>query len=459
MTAEANMSLNSKSPAQGDADTRHRESAARIHKLNIAGLAMVAVFVGCIGGWAATSEIAGAVIAAGTVIVESVDKKVQHPTGGVVKEILVQDGSAVEEGQVVVRLDDTVPRSTLGVLRSQFDENSARRARLLAEREGAEAIAFPPELVARRSEATVAAALGGEVKLFESRRSARAGQRAQLRERISQSREEIRGLSAQQEAKESESNLLAEELVGVADLYRKNLVSISRFMQLQRERSRLQGERGQFIADIARARAKISETELQIIQLDQDFLTEVLKDLRDTEGKVAELVERMVAAEDQLKRIDIRAPRSGVVHSLAVHTIGGVIGNGETIMSIVPRGDDLIVEAKVAPSDVDQMGPGAAALVRINAGNRRTMPDLNGVLVHVSADLTRDPPNAAAQAQAPAYYLVRVALPKAEVDRLEDFRLLPGMPADIFVQTHTRTALQYLLKPLREQVARTFRER
>jgi HlyD family secretion protein len=278
-----------------------------------------------------------------------------------------------------------------------------------------------------------------------------------LRERISQSKEEIRGLSAQQEAKESESNLLAEELVGVADLYRKNLVSISRFMQLQRERSRLQGERGQFIADIARARAKISETELQIIQLDQDFLTEVLKDLRDTEGKIAELVERMVAAEDQLKRIDIRAPRSGVVHSLSVHTIGGVVGTGETIMSIVPRGDDLIVEAKVAPSDVDQIGPGAVALVRINAGNRRTMPDLNGVLVHVSADLTRDQPNAAGPGQ--TYYLVRVALPRPELERLEEFRLLPGMPADIFIQTQTRTPLQYLLKPLREQIARTFRER
>jgi HlyD family secretion protein len=457
MSAEVDMSVDSKAHAQGDAGKRHRESIARIRKLNVAGLAMAAVFVGCIGGWAATSEIAGAVIAAGTVIVESVDKKVQHPTGGVVKEILVQDGSAVEEGQVVVRLDDTVPRATLGVLRSQLDENSSRRARLLAERESADAIAFPQELVARRNEANVATALSGEEKLFDSRKSARAGQRAQLRERIAQSNEEIRGLGAQQEAKENETGLLAEELVGVADLYKKNLVSISRFMQLQRERVRLQGERGQFIADIARARARISETELQIIQLDQDFRTEVLKDLRETEGKIAELVERMVAAEDQLKRIDIRAPRSGVVHSLSVHTIGGVIGNGETIMSIVPRGDDLIVEAKVAPSDVDQIEPGAATLVRINAGNRRTMPDLNGVLVHVSADLTRDPPSAAGPGQ--AYYLVRVALPKAEVERLEDFRLLPGMPAEVFVQTHTRTPLQYLLKPLREQIARTFRER
>ena len=434
-----------------------RDPVTTIRRLNVIGLAMVTVFVGCIGGWAATSELAGAVIAAGTVIVESADKKVQHPTGGVIKDILVHDGSAVEEGQVLVRLDDTVPRATLGVLRSQFDENSARRARLLAERDGADAIAFPQDLAARAAEASVATAIVGEEKLFESRKTARAGQRAQLRERISQSEEEIRGLTAQQQAKESEIGLLTEELAGVSDLYKKNLVSISRFMQLRRDQSRVQGERGQFIADVARARAKISETELQIIQLEQDFRTDVLKDLRDAEGKLAELVERMVAAEDQLKRIDIRAPRSGIVHSLAVHTLGGVIGNGETIMSIVPHGDELVVEAKVAPSDVDQIGMGAPTVVRIHAGNQRTMPELNGILIHRAADLTRDQPSGSAPTQ--PYYLVRVSLPKAETERLGEFRLLPGMPTEIFIQTYARTPLQYLLKPLREQIARTFRER
>ncbi len=269
--------------------------------------------------------------------------------------------------------------------------------------------------------------------------------------------EEIRGLGAQQQAKESEIKLLSEELVGVTELYKKNLVSISRYMQLQREQTRLQGERGQLIADTARARARVSETELQIIQLDQDFRTDVLKDLREADGKIAELVERMVAAEDQLKRIDIRAPRSGVVHSLAVHTIGGVIANGETIMSIVPRGDDLVVEARVAPSEVDQIALGAPTVVRIHAGNQRTMPELNGIVSHVAADLTRDQASAAGPGQ--AYYLVRVALPKAELERLDAFRLLPGMPAEIFVQTYARTPLQYLLKPLREQIARSFRER
>jgi membrane fusion protein, type I secretion system len=178
---------------------------------------------------------------------------------------------------------------------------------------------------------------------------------------------------------------------------------------------------------------------------------------REAQGKLAELVERMAAAEDQLKRIDIRAPRWGIVNSLAIHTVGGVIGNGETIMQVVPHGDELIVEAKVAPQDIDQLGLGAPAVVRIMAGNQRTMPELTGVLTHVSADLTREQANAAAPAL--AYYVVRASLPEAEIARLGEFRLFPGMPAEVFIQTQARTPLQYLIKPLREQIARSFRER
>jgi len=434
-----------------------RDPTAAIRRLNFTGLTMAVVLVGCIGSWAANVELAGAVIASGTVIVETIDKKVQHPTGGIVKDILVNDGSEVEEGQIVARLDDTIPKSTLGVLSSQLDENNARRARLLAERDGADSIEFPEDLIRRMGEANTAAAVNGEQKLFDSRKVARAGQRAQLRERVSQTKQEIRGLEAQQQAKENEIELLSTELVGVSQLYNQKLVSISRYMQLKRDQSRLQGERGQLIADVARAGAKISETELQIIQLDQDSLTEVLKDLRDAEGKISELVERKVAAEDQLKRIDIRAPRSGIVHALTIHTIGGVIGNGETIMSIVPRGDDLIVEAKVAPSQIDQIALGASTAVQLSAGNQRTMPQLNGNLIHISADLTRDQPSAAGSGL--PYYVVHVSLPKAEIARLGEFRLLPGMPAEVFIHTYARTPLQYLVKPLREQIARTFRER
>ena len=427
-----------------------------IRKLNLTGVAIIVLLIGGVGGWATTTQLAGAVIASGTLVVESSVKKVQHPTGGVVGEILVKEGDEVDVGQVVLRLDDTVTKSTLGVVRSQLDELLAREGRLLAERDDADAIVFPPQLTRSRDD-TAATAIAGEQKLFESRRTARIGQRAQLRERVAQTNEEIRGLSAQQAAKESELDLIAKELVGVADLYQKNLVSISRYTQLQRDQTRLQGERGQLIAEIARARGKISETELQIIQLDQDFRTEVLKDLREAQGKIAELKERLTAAEDQLKRVDLRAPQAGVVHQLSVHTVGGVIGNGETIMEIVPRADELVVEAKVAPHDIDQVAWGGKAIVRIMAGNQRTTPEITGLLTRVSADLTREQQTSTQPAQ--AYYTVRVALPASELARLKDIRLVPGMPADVFIQTHERSPLEYLLKPLREQIARTFRER
>jgi HlyD family secretion protein len=428
-----------------------------IRKLNLIGLAIVVLLIGGAGVWATTTQLAGAVIAPGTLVVESNVKKVQHPTGGIVGEILVKDGSEVKEGQLVLRLDDTVTRANLGVVRSQLDELMAREARLLTERDDDDAITFPDQLASRRKDASVAHALAGEERLFISRRTARQGQSAQLRERIAQTKEEIRGLSAHLEAKESELDLIGTELKGVAELYRKNLVSISRYMQLQRDQTRLQGERGQLIAEIARARGKISETELQIIQLEQDFRTDVLKDLREGQGKIAELKEKVTAAEDQLKRVDLRAPQTGVVHQLSVHTVGGVIANGETIMQIVPRADELVVEAKVAPSDIDQIATEAKASVRIMAGNQRTNPEIRGVVSRVSADLTREQQNSGQPGA--AYYLIRISLPTTELARLNDIRLVPGMPAEAFVQTNERTPLQYLLKPLQEQIARTFRER
>jgi len=428
-----------------------------IRKLNLIGFAIVALLLGGFGGWAATSQLSGAVIAPGTVVVESNIKKVQHPTGGIVGEILVLEGDSVEAGQVVMRLDDTVTRSTLGVVQSQLDEFTAREARLLAERDGVDEIEFSNYLTDRKQDKSVATAMAGEAKLFEARKIVRVGQRSQLRERILQSNEEIRGLTSQQGAKEREVKFITDELVGVSELYAKNLVSISRLNTLQRDKASLEGERGQYIAEIARARGKISETELQILQLQQDFRTEVLKDLRETEGKIAELKERVTAAQDQLKRVDIRAPQTGIVYQLNVHTVGGVVANGETVMQIVPRADALVVEAKVAPQDIDQIAVGATGIVRIMAGNQSTTPEISGVLTRISADLTRDQPTG--PQVSPPYYLVRISLPEEEVGRLGDLKLVPGMPAEAFIQTYARTPLEYLLKPLREQISRTFRER
>jgi HlyD family secretion protein len=428
-----------------------------IRRLNLVGLTAIVVVLGGVGGWASTTQIAGAVIANGAVTVETSAKKVQHLNGGIVGEILVKEGSKVETGQVLMRLDDTLTRATLGVVQSQLELYVAREARLLAERDGLESVIFPARDGPTRE--IPESAFAGEKRLFWSRREGHEGQRAQLRERISQIREEIRGLAAQQQSKESEIRLISEELSGTLELYKKNLVTMARYVQMQRDQARLQGERGQLIAEIARSRGKIAETELQILQLDQDFRTDVLKDLRETQAKNAELEERRNAAADDLKRTDIRAPQAGIVYQLQVHTIGGVVGKGETVMQITPRADALVIEAKVAPQDIDQVAIGASVRVRIGAGNRRTTPDLEGIVTVVSPDLTREPAANPVGAQAQQYYMARVALSDDDINSMRDLQLVPGMPAEIYIRTEDRTPLDYLLKPLHEQIARTFRER
>ena len=429
-----------------------------IRRLNLFGFSATVLFLGGLGGWAATATLTGAVIGQGTLVVESSVKKVQHPDGGIVGQIFVKEGSVVKEGDVLIRLDDTMTRSSLGATRSQLDEASAKEARLLAERDGDESVTFPPEMMSRVHEPVMAAAVRGQEKLFQSRRTGKNGQQAQLREQVVQSEEQISGLIAQQQSKENEIRLMRDELAGVAQLYQQKLVNIQRYNSVQRDQARLEGERGQLISQIASARAKISETELKILQLGQDFSTDVLKELRETQGQIAVLGEKLIAAEEQLKHIDIRAPQSGTVHELTVHTIGGVVAKGEAVMQIVPLADKLIVEAKIPPQDIDQVALGSTTTVRIMAGNQRTMIDLFGEVTHIGADLTKDKDQVNQPNNQP-YYLVRVSLAEQEVARLKELTLVPGMPAEIFIRTRERTPLQYLLKPLNEQISRAFRER
>jgi HlyD family secretion protein len=432
-----------------------------IRSLNLLGLALVGLLLGGASAWALTAQLAGAVTASGTIVVESVVKKVQHPTGGIVGQLLVKEGDKVEAGQLVMRLDDTVTKAKLGIVRSQLDAFVAREARLLAERDGAAAIAFPQELIRRRDDETTNKAIAGEEKLFESRRTALTGKRALLRERILQSNEEIRGLVAQQVGKENELDLIEKELAGVAELYGKNLVSISKYTLLQRDQARLRGERGQLIAAVAQARGKISETELKIIQLDNDFRNDVLNDLREAQGNIAKFREQVTAAEDQLMRVDLRAPRDGRVHRLTVHTVGGVIDKGEAVMQIVPHADELVVETRVSASDIDQVAEGANAVVRVLAGNVRITPQIVGVVSRVSADLANEQEQKSAQPP-PPFYTVRIVLPAEEVARLgdlHDLHLVPGMPTEAFIRTKERTPFEILFRPLREQLERAFRER
>ena len=377
-------------------------SQRSIRRHMIAGVLVVALLVVVVGGWASTTQIAGALIAEGSVVVDSNVKKVQHPTGGVVGKVFVQDGDQVKAGQILVQLDDTVTRANLAIVTKGLDELAARRARLEAERDGTASITFPPDLLARGSDPTVENAISNERKLFELRRSARSGQKAQLEQRIAQLKDEIIGLTAQLDAKAEETRLINKELEGVRDLYQKNLVPLTRVNSLERDAAKLEGERGQLLATVAQAKGKMSETQLQIIQIDQDLSSEVAKDMREVDAKNGELVERKVSAEDQLKRIEIRAPQDGIVLESKVHTVGGVITAGDTIMQIVPESDKLQVEAKVNPRDIDQVQIGQAALLRFTAFNLRTTPEINGTVTRVSADTTSD------QRTGQSFYTIRV---------------------------------------------------
>ncbi|MET0719535.1 MAG: HlyD family type I secretion periplasmic adaptor subunit [Tardiphaga sp.] len=419
----------------------------------IIGLTVVLVLAGGIGGWASTAQISGALIAPGSVVVYSNVKKVQHPTGGVVGELRARDGDVVKGGDIVVRLDDTVTKAGLAIVTKNLNGLWARAARLEAEQRGAERVTFPDVLLEKIADDDVRNVIASETKLFNVRSAGRIGQKAQLRERIAQLNEEIGGLIAQESAKTREIALVEKELVGVRGLFEQQLVQISRLTVLERDAARLSGERAQFIAARAQARGKITETELQIIQIDKDLVSEVSKDLRETNDKIGEFVERKVTAEDQLRRIDIRAPQDGMVLQSTVHTIGGVITAGDAIMMIVPQTDSLSVEARVNPQDIDKLAIGQKTLLRLSAFNQRTTPELNGEVSRVSPDVTTD------QRTGQPYYTVRISMPASEIARLGDVRLIPGMPVEAFMQTGDRTMLAYLAKPLNDQLMRAFREK
>jgi HlyD family secretion protein len=415
-------------------------------------LAASAFLVGGLGGWAVVTELSGAVMAPGTVVVDSHVKKVQHPTGGVVGEILVRDGDRVAAGAVVVRLDETVAKANLAMIDKSLDELMVRQARLEAERDGHKEIAFPSRLLGRMVEPELFGLAAGERRLFQSRREAREGLKAQLRERIAQLQEQIEGTHLQAGAKADEIKLIQDELTGVQELWKKNLVPITRVTALRREETRLRGERGQLISGVAQAKGRISETALQILQVDQELRSEVSKELREAQAKVAELVERQVAAQDQLRRIDIRAPQDGIVHQSVVHTVGGVVNAGDALMLIVPETDALSIEVKVAPQDIDQLRPGQDTVLRLSAFNQRTTPELKGQVSVVAADLVTD------QRSGVQYYPVRVAFADGERERLGGQKLMPGMPVEGFIQTGSRTVMSYLTKPLADNITRAFRE-
>ncbi len=423
-----------------------------LRRFQVAGFLSVLLMAGVVGGWANFTQLNGAVIAPATIMVESYSKKVQHKEGGIVGDIRVKDGDRVEIGQPLVILDNSETKSELAIIDGLLDEALAKRARLEAQRDRATAIIFPPEVLGRAGEPGVAAIMAGQTKLFNARLQAIVGKKEQLSQQIGQLTEQIGGLDSQKTSKEKQLTLITAELTDLKDLQSKGLVPVSRVMAMDRETARLEGERGELVASKASAEARIAEVKLQILQIDEEDLSQTLTDLREIEGKAAELKERKFAVASRLERMVIKAPITGDVYQLAVHTIGGVIGPGEPLMLIVPEADELILQAQVMPQDIDKVQPGQIAHIRFPAFNSRLTPEIAAKVTQISADTSRS------DASSPAFYSVRLMISAEELAKLGSNKLKPGMPAEAFIQTEAQTPMTYFLKPLTDQFAHALRE-
>jgi HlyD family secretion protein len=424
-----------------------------LRRQSVLGIGAATVLLGVLSAWATTAQLSGAVVAGGQFVVQSNVKKVQHPTGGIVGELRVKEGDLVKAGDLLIRLDETVLRAKLHSVLKQSDELRVRAARLSCELAGCDELRFPADLMARGNDPDLDQLMVGERAAFAARREAQTIVKKRLRQRVLQLANEIEGLEVQKKARTEQSAIADEELDGLKKLKEQKLIATQRYNSLEREFVELEGQKGQLEASIAQSQGKVEETELQIINIDQDFRAETSKELTEVQPKIAELVEQRIAAEDQLKRTEIRAPQTGFVQQLMVHTIGGVITAGEPVMLIVPENDRLRLEVKVAPQDIDQLYVGQEATVHVSAFNRRTTPQLNGHVAGIAADVTADPELKM------TYYLVRLSLSESELNRLGDLRLVAGMQAEAFIKTTDRTFVEYLAKPLSEQMARAFKDR
>lgn len=432
-------------------DQLNPEKTYRLAPLVISGFILGALLVFGVGGWAATARLTGAVIAMGTVVVDQNLKSVQHRDGGIVSEIAVREGDTVVEGQVLIRLEDAQTRAELSIVKSQLVELLARRARLLAERDSLPKIEFPPELMAGDNNATLV--MTGALRLFEGQRAGRESQRKQLQLGIEQIGDEINGLLAQRTSKAEEAELSRSEQARISDLIARKLTETAKSYAVNREVAQLSGQLGEIDAEIARARTRVSEINLQIIEIDEASRTEAQRELSLVETRIAEMRDRQLAIEDRLQRTDIRSPIDGTVNELRIHTVGGVVSAAEILVTIVPADARLWVEARVPPVSIDQVSVSQGARLRFSAFNHRTTPELQGHIAQVSAATSKD------AATGETFYLARVALADDELQKLGGQQLIPGMPVEVYMTTEERTALSYLVKPVTDQFSSAFRER
>lgn len=427
------------------------EASANTRPVIRAGMIVIVVtFVG-FGGWAAFAPLSQGAVASGKIVVENQRKTVQHLDGGVVKKLLVHDGQMVKKGQVLIELEDTRIDANVQIYQSQYLTERAQEARLTAERDAKDTIDFPSELTERETDPEVAKIMQSQVDQFKARRSTLNGAQSILAKQVTQLRELVSGLQAQSLAKQQQILLLNDEIKGLRELYVNGHASKQRLLALEREASEMEGERGRSQADIASAKLRIGETQLQMIQNEKDFRQKVVDELSKIQSDLSDNQERLVAARDVLDHAQIRAPASGIIVGLQIHSVGAVIPPGRTLMDIVPQNMRLIIQARARAQDIASIHVGVPAEVRILPFKQRLLPILMGKVIAVSADSLED------ERTGMPYYQVNVEISKEELAQLKGQTLVPGMPADVIIQAGQYTALQYFLGPLTDSLARAFR--
>jgi len=407
--------------------------------------------LGGIGYWAHTTQINGAVIANGTVVVVGKPKSVQHLDGGVVEEILVVDGDEVHRGDVLMRLDPTLLEANLDIYRNRLTEAYASKARLIAEQNGDDTVRFDysRDLIAGVDEEIPQI---GQQSVFETRRAVQEGRREQLNEKIVQFHNQITGVRGLAQSKRDQLAFLEQELGAVRILNEKGLAIESRVLNLQRSQADLLGQIAEHQSELARISNSIRDTELEILQGENQFREQVVTELAETTSQIEELSQQILSTEKQLKRVEIRSPVEGIVHEMQIVTLGGVVAPGATILQVIPGNQGLEFETRVDPISIDQVYIGQTAKVNLSALNQRTTPELQGTVIGTSATSIVDP------ATGVPYFKVKLTIADEELSRIGDVALVPGMPVAAFLQTDERTVMSYLTRPLTDHVQKAFRE-
>lgn len=418
------------------------------------GLWVVLLVFGGLGAWAAWAPLSSAAVAPGVIVVDNYRKTVQHLEGGIVKALHVRDGDMVQKDQILAEMDDTQSRAQLEILRGQYFIAQTREARLLAQHDGLSRVIYPNDLLKQANDPRVQEAMQVQNQTFHARRQALLGEISLYQQQVHMLREKSRGLQAQKESRDQLAHSYSGELKDFESLLKDGYAEVQKVRELSRNLAETEGQRGELMSDVAATELQVSETELKILQLKKDFQREVAKELGDVQQDMFDLKEKLQSLQRTVERTVIRAPESGMVLGLAVHTIGGVIAPGGQLLDIVPQQEKLMIEAQVSPLDIDRIRVGQLAEVRFSSFKSRSLPRIEGRLVAISADRLMD------EKEKTPFYLARVEIIPSGLKELasQKLDLVPGMPSEVLINTGDRTFFRYLTDPVTDVFSRSFTE-